>query len=406
MSNNNDDKYPDSVEADRDIKPLSGSSSKTPGYVFMVAAAVGLSLFAWSQLRPKKVEVVEKKVYQPQSKASIPVPEIQKPPPVKVVEPKKTVNIPKLNVVDPMEMERVRQKHALELERLRQAQKRLEEARKEAEKRRRSPILVKSDSADNVALSSVGTTLPPGFKPVGEMSFNEDGTIQENEVFNDRAERFLRDAGRAKVEQAVAVNLENQDSLITQGTFIAGVLETAINSDLPGMVRALVHTPVYSRTGKVKLIPRGSRLIGRYQSGMQEGQTRVFVAWTRLERPDGIVIDLGSPGADELGRSGMSGGYSSHFFRRFGSAALLSIIGSGVAIAGSPNSNAGGNFPTERDRAISDASKRVGDSFRQTSEQSLSKSMNIPPTVTIPQGAKINIFVARDLSFHNALNAE
>lgn len=407
MPNNNDDKYPEKIETDRDIKPLSGQNSKTPGYVFIGAAAVGLLLFAWSQLNPKKVEVVEKKVYQPQAKDSAPLPEIQQAPKVKVVEPKKAMKIPKIKTVDPMELERLRQQHALQLEQLREAQKRLEAAKKEAEKRRRSPMLVLSDDdKKGDAVSRAQNLAAMGFEPVGQVAFGEDGKPQANEIYTNKSERFLRDAGRTDVVQAVAVNLENQDSLITQGTFISGVLETAINSDLPGMVRALVQHPVYSRTGRVKLIPRGSRLVGRYQSGIDEGQTRIFIAWTRLERPDGIVIDLGSPGSDTLGRSGMSGGYSSHFFKRFGAASLLSIIGAGAGIAGSPNSNSGGDFPTERDRAKGDAANRVSKSFEKASEKSLNKSMDIPPTVTINQGAKINIFVARDLSFHDALNAE
>ncbi|MFX4581744.1 TrbI/VirB10 family protein, partial [Acinetobacter baumannii] len=71
------------------------------------------------------------------------------------------------------------------------------------------------------------------------------------------------------------------DALVAQGTFIRGVLETAVQSDLPGMVRATVTENVWSFDGRRVLIPAGSRLIGEYKSGIAQGQTRVFVVWTR-----------------------------------------------------------------------------------------------------------------------------
>ena len=155
-----------------------------------------------------------------------------------------------------------------------------------------------------------------------------------------------------------------------------------------------MDTPVYSRTGRVKLIPKGSRLIGKYQSGMQEGQTRVFIAWTRLERPDGIVIDLGSNGADTLGRAGLGGDVNTHFFKRFGAAALLSVIGPTVALL-VENENS-----SQNESQIIQAGT---ESFNKSAEIALENSIKIPPTVSVDQGTRINVFVARDLSFYNAL---
>jgi type IV secretion system protein VirB10 len=83
------------------------------------------------------------------------------------------------------------------------------------------------------------------------------------------------------------------------------VLETAIDSDLPGYVRAVVSQDVRSFDGARVLIPRSSRLIGQYKSGVASGQTRAYVVWSRLIRPDGVSVALASPAIDDAGRTGL-----------------------------------------------------------------------------------------------------
>ena len=392
MATEEQDKYPENIASDRDILPLSSGNSKMSGYMFIVAAVIGVGVFAWTQMSGnQRVKVVEAPSYKPSAPDTTALPDLQEAP--TNVE---TRALPEKKV-DPFELEKLRQKHALELERLKNAQRRMEDARKEAEARRKSPMVIVNDDAAS-GRSATASQLSTGSDALsGPLSYDPNGLLSTkniNEVYNDRGERFLRDAGNADVVEASAVTLPNQDTLITQGTFISGVLETAINSDLPGMVRALVDTPVYSRTGRVKLIPKGSRLIGKYQSGMQEGQTRVFIAWTRLERPDGIVIDLGSNGADTLGRAGLGGDVNTHFFKRFGAAALLSVIGPTVALL-VENENS-----SQNESQIIQAGT---ESFNKSAEIALENSIKIPPTVSVDQGTRINVFVARDLSFYNAL---
>ena len=217
-----------------------------------------------------------------------------------------------------------------------------------------------------------------------------------NELFQSRENRFLRDAGASEVETAEATLLQNQEYLITQGTTIAGTLDTAIQSDLSGLLRATASRDVYSRTGDNILIPRASKLVGQYQAGITNGQTRVFIVWTRVERPDGVVIDLGSPGIDTLGRAGLGGQVDTHFFKRFGASFLFSIIGAGVVVA----ADGAGDSPNTS-QVIQDG----GDSFQRSAEIALENSIDIPPTIHVDQGAKINIFVAKDLSFKNAMEA-
>lgn len=174
---------------------------------------------------------------------------------------------------------------------------------------------------------------------------------------------------------------------IVQGKVIAGILETAIQSDLPGMLRAIVSDSVYSEDGNQLLIPKGTRLIGEYQSGINEGQVRIFVIWTRLIRPDGINIKMDSPGTDFIGRSGLTGEVDTHFLERFSASIMMSLI-SGFAQQG-----------TDNDRQI----HAISDSFAKSSEIILNRTIDIPPTIHINQGERINIFVNKDLDFKEAM---
>ncbi len=194
------------------------------------------------------------------------------------------------------------------------------------------------------------------------------------------------------VETAKARKLQNLGALIPQGTMIAGILETAIQSDLPGMVRAIVSENVYAFDGTQLLVPKGSRLIGRYRSGLVRGQSRVFIIWNRLIRNDGMSINIGSFGTDDLGRSGIGGYADTHFLERFGSSVLLSLIDTGLKIGA--NSLDNDNTAT--------LALETGNNFSNSAEIALENSIAIPPTVHIDQGTRINVFVGKDLDFSAA----
>ena len=167
---------------------------------------------------------------------------------------------------------------------------------------------------------------------------------------------------------------------VTQGTLIPAVLETAIDTDVPGFVRAVVSADVRSFDGTRVLVPRSSRLIGQYKSGMQAGQKRAYVIWTRLIRPDGVSVNIGSPAIGFSGETGLAGKVNTHFFERFGSAMLLSVVGGLSAIGG----NTGVIIASGGQSA---AAAAVG------------QSAQIGPTVRVRQGEPIRVFTARDLDF-------
>ena len=167
---------------------------------------------------------------------------------------------------------------------------------------------------------------------------------------------------------------------VTQGTLIPAVLETAIDTDVPGYVRAIVSSDVRSFDGTRVLVPRSSRLIGQYKSGLSAGQKRAYVIWTRLVRPDGVAVNIGSPAVGFTGATGLGGKVSTHFFERFGSAMLLSVVGGLSALGGNAGVIIGGSGQTA-------AAAAVG------------QSGQIGPTVRVRPGEPIRVFTARDLDF-------
>lgn len=193
--------------------------------------------------------------------------------------------------------------------------------------------------------------------------------------------------GAASVETGAVQTsrLVRRASTVAQGTLIPAVLETALDSTRPGFARAIVSNDVRGFDGSRILIPRGSRLYGRYQADIAAGQKRAFVEWTRLVRPDGVSIAIASPAADAQGRAGVEGRVNSHFLQRFSSAVLQTTMYIGVAAIS---------------RSISgDASVIVAlPRFSQGATPSVS-SPGIQPTLRVDAGTRVTVFVAQDLEF-------
>src|SRR5690606_11696056 len=219
------------------------------------------------------------------------------------------------------------------------------------------------------------SALPPVAAP-GPLA---EGTAASGNSANDFASRI----GGVGGAPAQARSDIDPKTTVTQGTMIPAVLETAIDTDVPGYVRAVVSQDVRSFDGTRVLVPRSSRLIGQYQSGMQGGQKRAYVIWTRLIRPDGVSVNLASPATGFDGSTGLEGKVNSHFFQRFGSAMLLSVIGGLSAIGtGGAGLVLGGG--------------------QSAAAAAVTQGNNIGPTVRVRQGEPIRVFTARDLDFSRA----
>lgn len=252
------------------------------------------------------------------------------------------------------------------------------------EQRRRAPaVVVDLGGADTPVVNPALTNARPA-SPIPNPALPANATEAQKNASDE--ESFAARVGGADAERVKAVQLRNLSTLVPQGATIAATLETALDSDLPGYARAVVSRDVRAFDGKAVLIPRGSRVIGQYKAATLLGASRVFVIWTRLIRPDGVSIQLASPGADDLGRAGLTGRVDRHFFTRFGGAILLSVLNAGVgALSASQNSS----------------QVYIGSSNDASSvaAAALAKDGGVPPTIRTAQGAAVNIFVARDLDF-------
>jgi type IV secretion system protein VirB10 len=191
---------------------------------------------------------------------------------------------------------------------------------------------------------------------------------------------FAARIGGVGGSKATAAAMVDPKTTVTQGTLIPAVLETAIDTSVPGYVRAMVSADVRSFDGSRVLVPRSSRLIGEYKSGLQAGQKRAYVVWTRLIRPDGVSVNLASPAIGFSGTTGLQGKVNSHFFERFGSAILLSVIGGISGLAGG-------------------ATALVASGGQSAAAAAVGQTGQIGPTIRVRQGEPVRVFTARDLDF-------
>ena len=195
----------------------------------------------------------------------------------------------------------------------------------------------------------------------------------------------------APTPKAQAGLIGNRNLLLAKGTLLDCVLNTAINSNIPGMVSCTLTRNVYSDNGKVLLLERGSTVTGEFGGRIKTGQTRIYVLWNRIKTPKGVVVNLDSPGSDALGRSGVDGEVDRHWGERIGNAFLLSLIQDAIGYAATRGSNQNGSS-----QMYFQNTQQTGDNMANTI---LKDSLQIPPTITKKQGERVAIFVARDLDF-------
>ena len=250
-------------------------------------------------------------------------------------------------------------------------------ARQRAEARLRAPALI----VDLAQASAAAGAPPLPDLPTGVAPQAAPNTVLSN------AERFSARVGAEQVQVSQAQRMTGLDRLVPQGAIIGAVMETALNSDLPGFARAIVQRDVLSFDGSAVLIPAGSRIIGQYQSGVARGASRVFIIWTRLIRPDGVSVTLASPAIDEIGRGGVAGKVNRHFLQRYGGAILLSVLTGGLNVAAASVGGGGGTV------VVGTASEASALATQAAAD------LDIPPTITTRQGALVRIFVAQDLDF-------
>lgn len=184
--------------------------------------------------------------------------------------------------------------------------------------------------------------------------------------------------------------MPDRNLLLSKGTFIECILETKVDTTVPGMTSCVIPRNIYSANGKTLLLERGSKAVGEYKGAVENGLNRIFVLWTQIQTPNGVRINLNSPSTDALGGAGLSGDIDFHWWRRFGNALLFTLIQDGFDFGMSKNTenNGGVNYY-----------QNSQDGMERIIEEAMRQSGNIPPTLTKNQGERIGILVARDVDF-------
>ena len=206
----------------------------------------------------------------------------------------------------------------------------------------------------------------------------------------DATGRDFVQAGLDPVDVSQAQVIANPANTVLQGTMIEATLENAVDSSLPGQLAATVTHPVWSFDQSQILIPAGSRLFGNYSSDVSIGQGRILVGWTRIVTPDGQSVQMEAFGGDAQGRSGITGKVNSRFGMRFGSAALISLLGAAPAIAAAKVSDA----------TTSDTAQNVADDLSGATSTAIDAYINLPPIISVAPGAAITVMVDRDLEIY------
>ena len=273
--------------------------------------------------------------------------------------------------------------------------------RKEADAAAASSVFFRSGNQGKAAASATAqvaaagpTSGLAGFDPLAAGPAStaaqpSDPTVVQNR--QDQKEAFLK-GGSTETRNSGDLQMPSSPYQVMAGTVVSGALVTGIKSNLPGDVIATVTEPVYdTATGKFLLIPQGSRILGKYNSQVSYGQSRVQVVWNRVILPDTSSLKLDNlAGTDSAGYSGLEDGVDWHWGRIFAGAALTTLLGVGAELA-APQNRQDGN------RVIIAGQGSLQDSVNQVGQEMTRRNMNIQPTLTERPGLPVRIIVNRDL---------
>ncbi|HFH4240588.1 TPA: TrbI/VirB10 family protein [Pseudomonas aeruginosa] len=243
------------------------------------------------------------------------------------------------------------------------------------------------ESAPGFAANAAFDPLAAG--PASTAAQPADPTAAQNR--QEQKEAFLA-GGTTQTRNSGNLQMPVSPYQVMAGTVIAGALVTGIKSDLPGDVIATVTEPVYdTATGKLLLIPQGSRILGKYNSQVSYGQSRVQVMWNRIILPDTSSLTLDNlVGTDAAGYAGLEDEVDWHWDRIFAGAVLTTLLGVGAELAAPENRQDG-------DRVIIAGRDSAQDSINQVGQEMTRRNLNIQPTLTSRPGLPVRIIVNKDL---------
>jgi type IV secretion system protein VirB10 len=194
---------------------------------------------------------------------------------------------------------------------------------------------------------------------------------------------------------ARAKRFPDQNLILPKNRQMDCVLTGRIVDEVAGFTSCALTQNLYSDNGRVLLLERGSELSGEYGSGYQAGTRRLFVTWNRVKTPDGIEVDMSSPGTDALGTSGVPGDLDNRWTERVGAALLLSVI-KDVAVAVIAKQTSGNTGSTIN---VQQPGQNTQQGAFSIADEVVRQTIKVKPTLTINEGERIAITVARDLDF-------
>ena len=186
----------------------------------------------------------------------------------------------------------------------------------------------------------------------------------------------------------------DQNLLLSEGKMIDCALTIKMINEVSGKASCVLQHDVVSDNGRVILLEKGSEASGEYVAQMSVGQRRLFVLWTRIRTPYGVYVNVGSPGSDALGTTGMDGYVDNRWGDRIGAAFMLSLVQDAVGYATAKASSGNGNSGV----AVLSNTSQTGNSIAQ---RVLEATINIKPTLYKNQGDMASIYVARDMDFRS-----
>jgi type IV secretion system protein VirB10 len=196
--------------------------------------------------------------------------------------------------------------------------------------------------------------------------------------------------------------LINPDTLLLRGSYIRCVMETRIVTDVAGFTSCVVTEPVYSVNGRRLLLAKGSKISGTYENANITGP-RVAVIWDRITTPNGVDINMASPGVDNFGGAGHPGDYNAHWGSRIASAMLISLISDAFKYAAAKNGPESTIVTNSGTEVVQPYESNTARAMERLANQAVDRSMNRPATVTINQGTVVNVYVAKDVDFSSVL---
>lgn len=226
-----------------------------------------------------------------------------------------------------------------------------------------------------------------------------DKTEQQTATLTSKKNTISQD--RYNTEQYITASATklrlDPDLSLQQGTFIPCVLQTKIVSTIAGEVTCMLSDDVYSHSGNVILLEKGSKVFGTFSSGqLQNGENRIFIIWQKIRTPNDIEINIASNATDELGGTGVNGWVNNHFAKKFGAALMVSAIAKFLTTA---SENAANRAVKPSQTQIIKRKNNADEQVTSITNSILQKEMNIEPTLYRNQGDIVGILIARDLDF-------